>query len=163
LLDAKREFISEWGNLGAAWNISRAMAEIHGLLLVTDTPVSTDDIMDLLKVSRGTVNANVRELMDWGLISKRRMPGDRREYFIAEKDIWKVATLVIAQRRRKELDPLVKLASDLKVDGKDKESKAFTDLLNQIKSFAEYSGKLAEIAVKSDRSWYFTLLCKIFK
>lgn len=160
LSEAKREFISRWGTLGSAWNVSRAMGEIYGFLLITDSPVSTDEVMAALKLSRGTVNSNMRELMDWGLVIKKRVPGDRREYFVAEKDFWKVAALVMAERRRKELDPLIKLTYELSVEGKDSETKAFTDLIKQIRTVAEQADKTAEIGIKLG---IFALLRKIFK
>jgi len=120
----------------------------------------TDEVMAALKLSRGTVNSNMRELMDWGLVIKKRVPGDRREYFVAEKDFWKVAALVMAERRRKELDPLIKLTYELSVEGKDSETKAFIDMIKQIRTVAEQAEKTAEIGIKLG---IFALLRKIFK
>ncbi len=68
--EAKRKFTERWGTLGSAWGISRTMAQVHALLLVSSTALSTEDIMDQLQISRGNVNLNVRALMDWGLVRK---------------------------------------------------------------------------------------------
>ncbi len=46
--------------------INRTMAQIHALLLVSPDPLSQDDIMEQLSVSRGNVNMNIRDLIDWG-------------------------------------------------------------------------------------------------
>lgn len=45
--------------------------------------------------------------MDWRLIYKKRIQGERKEYFVAEKDIWEVAIRIIKERRRKEVDPAI--------------------------------------------------------
>jgi len=88
LADAKNQFIASWGAFGTHWGINRTMAQVHALLLVSADPLSQDDIMEQLSVSRGNANMNIRELIDWGLVDRVIIPGERREYFSAEKDIW---------------------------------------------------------------------------
>ncbi len=65
---AKQEFINSWGVLGTQWGISRTMAQIHALLLVTPDPIHAEAIMEQLQISRGNANMNLRDLMDWGLV-----------------------------------------------------------------------------------------------
>src|ERR1700761_2541867 len=106
LAEAKQQFIQSWGVLGSQWGINRTMAQVHALLLVASKPLSTDDIMSELSISRGNTNMNVRDLLDWGLVEKVIVQGDRKEYFNAEKDIWKVATRIMYQRKKRDLDPM---------------------------------------------------------
>ncbi len=94
LAEAKQQFISSWGAFGTHWGINRTMASIHALLLVSPDPLSQDDIMEQLNISRGNVNMNIRDLIDWGLVERILLQGERREYFSAEKDIWKVDTQI---------------------------------------------------------------------
>ena len=91
LPEARQQFIHSWGVLGSQWGINRTMAQVHSLLLVASKPLSTDEVMEQLSISRGNANMNVRELIDWGLVQKVIVPGERKEFFTAEKDIWKVA------------------------------------------------------------------------
>ena len=63
------------------------MAQVHALLLVSTKPLSADDIMETLQISRGNVNMNVRALIDWGIVSKEFVMGERKEFFVADKDI----------------------------------------------------------------------------
>ncbi|MEO8860195.1 MAG: MarR family transcriptional regulator, partial [Ginsengibacter sp.] len=102
LSDAKQQFISSWGAFGTHWGINRTMAQIHALLLVSFDPITQDDIMEQLTISRGNVNMNIRDLIGWGLVDRVIITGERKEYFTAEKDIWKVATQIIKERKKRE-------------------------------------------------------------
>lgn len=166
LEEAKQQFIQSWGVFGTQWGINRTMAQIHALLLVAPEPMSADDIMRELKISRGNTNMNVRDLIDWGIVEKILKPGERREYFWAEKDIWKVAMRITQERKRRELDPMIKALEQLKdVDGdkKDEEVRAFTDTIGQIQKFAKQAEKGLEGLVKVDEHWFTGTLLKLFK
>ena len=105
LADAKSQFIASWGAFGTHWGINRTMAQIHALLLVSAEPINQDDIMAQLNISRGNVNMNIRELIDWGLVDRILLPGERKEHFSAEKDIWKVAVQIVKERKKREKNP----------------------------------------------------------
>ena len=81
---ARHAFIRRWGEMGATWGISRTMAEVHALLFITGEPLCTDDIMAQLQVSRGNASMNLRQLVNWGLIRRTHLRGDRKEYFVSD-------------------------------------------------------------------------------
>ena len=83
LKKAKKQFIQTWARLGAEWGINRTMAQVHALLLATEKSLTTDNVMEELKISRGNANTNLRELMNWNLIYRETVPGERKEYFRA--------------------------------------------------------------------------------
>ena len=85
--EAKKRFIQAWGTMGANWGINKAMAQIHALLLVATEPLSADQIMQELKMSRGNVNMNLRALMDWGIVAKHLKTGEQKKYFTTNKNI----------------------------------------------------------------------------
>jgi DNA-binding transcriptional regulator GbsR (MarR family) len=166
LAEAKQQFISSWGAFGTHWGINRTMAQIHALLLVSPDPLSQDDIMEQLNVSRGNANMNIRELIDWGLVDRIIIPGERKEYFSAEKDIWKVATQIVKERKKRELNPMLKLLEQLEnVEGdkKDKNVKQFTDTVNGIRRFGNQADKMLDALVKADENWFVGNLMKLFK
>jgi len=166
LADAKLQFIASWGAFGTHWGINRTMAQVHALLLVSAESLSQDDLMEQLNISRGNANMNIRELIDWGLVDRVIVPGERKEYFTAEKDIWKIARLIIKERKKRELDPMLKLLNQLKeVDGdkKDKNIKQFVDTVTGIKRFGEQADKMLDVMVKADESWFVGSLMKFFK
>ncbi len=158
---AKTEFIQVWGALGANWGINKAMAQIHALLLATENPITTEDIMEHLQVSRSNANLNIRALLDWGLIYKKHVAGDRREYFVAEKDIWDVAVKIMKERRKKEVEPIVReLKSLAKFEATTFEEKNFKNLLEDVN---DLSGKLlaiGDLVEKADKSRFFKWIVK---
>src|SRR5678815_2858085 len=105
LSEARDEFVTQWGAIGSAWGINRTMAQIHALLITVPTPLSTDEIMADLKISRGNAHGNLRELVSWGLVKSVIRKGERKEFFEAEKDVWKMFCIIIRERRRREMRP----------------------------------------------------------
>ncbi len=166
LTEAKAQFISSWGAFGSHWGINRTMAQVHALLMISPEPLSQDDVMEQLNISRGNVNMNMRDLIDWGLVDRVIIPGERKEYFTAEKDIWKVARLIVKERKKRELDPMLKLLDQLEnVEGdkKDKNIKQFTDTVSSIKRFGQQADKMLDVLVKADENWFVGSLMKFFK
>jgi DNA-binding transcriptional regulator GbsR (MarR family) len=166
LIDARQQFISSWGAFATHWGINRTMAQIHALLLVSPDPLTQDDIMAGLSLSRGNVNMNIRELVDWGLVDRILLPGERKDFFSAEKDIWKVATQIIKERKKRELEPMMKLLAqleDVEGDKKDKEVKQFTETISGIKNFSKQADRMLDIMVKADENWFVGSLLKFFK
>ncbi len=104
---AVARFVHGWGSLAHAWGIPRSMGEIHALLFISAEPMCTDDIMDRLHLSRGGANTNLRALEEWRLVRRLHKPGDRKDYFAAEGDSWTVLWTLVAERKRREVDPLL--------------------------------------------------------
>jgi len=166
LAEAKNQFIQAWGTLGSKWGINRTMAQLHALLFVSPEALSTEEMMEELNISRGNVNMNIRELMDWGLVEKMHKPGDRKEYFWAEKDIWKVAKQVAKERKKRELEPIMKVleqVSEVEGDKKDKNVKAFLEGIYGIKRMANNADKTLDTMVKAEENWFFGGILKLFK
>ncbi|MFQ5489310.1 MAG: GbsR/MarR family transcriptional regulator [Phycisphaerae bacterium] len=143
-LQASRDlFIRRWGEMGANWGISRTMAEIHALLFVSAQPLCTDDVMDQLQVSRGNASINLRQLVNWGLIFRVHLPGDRKEYFRCETDVWQMFETITRERRRREVEPIIEtiercqamVRDEVKGRGKAKRSEV-----------AEFNRRLQEMA-----------------
>lgn len=159
--EAQEKFIAAWGAFGTQWGINRTMAQIHALLLISDEDLSADDIMARLNISRGNVNMNVRELMSWGIVHKVLKLGERKEFFSAEKDIYKTAVLIMKERRKRELLPVLELLSDLgseKIEGEGGED--FKARLKEINTFGEQTNKMLDKLLRADEHWFTSSLMK---
>ncbi len=164
--EAKKQFIAAWGSFGSNWGINRTMAQIHALLLISHEPLSADDVMEQLAISRGNVNMNIRELIDWTLVNRLIITGERKEFFTAEKDIWKVARIIVKERKKRELEPMLKfLESVSEVEGNknDKAIKTFTEAIENIKKFSQQADKTLDTIIKADENWFVGTLLKLFK
>jgi DNA-binding transcriptional regulator GbsR (MarR family) len=100
-------FIRRWGEMGQTWGINRTQAEIHAFLYITATPQCTDDVMERLNISRGNASMSLRALCDWGIVRRLHKRGERREYFESLSDVWEMFSIIIAERKRREMDPVL--------------------------------------------------------
>ncbi len=162
LQEAHSEFISAWGSLGSSWGVNRTMAQIHALLLISIEPLSTEDIMEKLNISRGNVNMNVRMLIDWGLVDKRLITGERKEFFIAGKEVWAMAKQVARERKKRELEPLQRTLYKVQLDQvKTKEEKEFKALIDDLSQFADSADGLLGKFINSKKNWIFKVAAKL--
>lgn len=100
------QFVKLWGDMASAWGINKTMSQIHALLYAESNPLDTDHIMDKLDISRGNANMNLRRLLDWELIHKVQFKGDRKDYYSAETDVWKIVSTIIRERQQQEIAPI---------------------------------------------------------
>ena len=107
LEEVEDRFVDLWDNMSSLWGISPTMARIHGLLYITGAALSMDDIMARLAISRGNVSMNLSKLVEWALVRRVHKRGDRRDYYESLSDVWEMFTLVAAQRKRREIDPIL--------------------------------------------------------
>src|SRR5499425_3037289 len=107
LQEVEDQFVDLWRTMSSLWGISPTMAQIHGLLYITGSALSMDDIMSRLAISRGNVSMNLSKLVEWGLVRRVYKRGDRRDYYESLSDVWEMFTLVAAQRKRREIDPIL--------------------------------------------------------
>jgi DNA-binding transcriptional regulator GbsR (MarR family) len=164
--EAKKQFIQTWGTLGSEWGINRSMAQVHALLLIAPKPLTTEDVMEELSISRGNANTNLRDLINWTLVSKELVPGDRKEYFIAEKDIWEIARRIAKERKRREIEPVLKVLGQLnEFEGtkSNLDHKAFTETVGNLTDFVGKMDKSVDVMLKADESWFFSTLLKLLK
>lgn len=107
LHEAQEQFILEWGRMSSSWGINRTMAQILALLFTASQPMTVDEIMERLRISRGNASMSLRDLMDWGIVRRFRRPGERRDTYISESDPWIMFAKVVRERKRREVDPTV--------------------------------------------------------
>jgi DNA-binding transcriptional regulator GbsR (MarR family) len=164
LKEAREQFIQAWGAFGSAWGINRSMAQVHALLLIAHEPLSTEDVMEQLNISRGNANMNLRTLIDWGLVQKVLKSGERREFFSAEKDVWQIATRITKERKKRELEPLVKLLNELEdIPGSTPEAKSFRKMTHDLHDLTTRLDKLLEHSTRRDVQWFVKAATTLLK
>lgn len=109
-------FILHWGEMGTNWGVNRSVAQIHALLYLSDRPINAEDISDTLKLARSNVSTALKELQSYGIVRRQHVPGDRRDHFVAETDLWELLMRISAERKRREIDPTIALLAQLKDD-----------------------------------------------
>ncbi|OED44222.1 transcriptional regulator [Flavobacteriaceae bacterium (ex Bugula neritina AB1)] len=163
--EAKEKFISTWGALGTLWGINKAMAQIHALLWVSPEPLSMEDIMQELHISRGNTSMNLRQLMDWGIVFKESKPGERKEYFVSEKDVQELARQVAKERSRREIKPVIKVLKEVSRIENDGTAKT-EELIKQTKALYELADNADTMMTKivnQESNWITKTLMKLIK
>jgi DNA-binding transcriptional regulator GbsR (MarR family) len=110
--DAKA-FILHWGEMGTQWGVNRSVAQVHALLYLSNRPLPADDIVDQLKLARSNVSTALKELQGYGIVRRVHVEGDRRDHFVAETDLWDMLMRIVAERKRREIDPTIALLGEL--------------------------------------------------
>lgn len=145
----REDFIAQWGVMGSQWGINRTMAQIHALLMTAVEPMSTDEVMAALDVSRGNAHTNLKELVNWGLLRIVTKKGERREFFEAEKDIWEMFRRITRERKRRELDPALAVLTRCKEETaglKSAEAQAFHNQMAELEEFVAFASKMSDRA-----------------
>jgi DNA-binding transcriptional regulator GbsR (MarR family) len=152
--EGKQKFIEAWGRLAGSWSIPPAMAQMHALLLIAPEPLTADQVRDQLDVSTGNVSMNLRALMEWGLVHREQRPAERKDVYIAEKDMWTVVRQIIIHRKKKELEPMLQVLDELAcVEENCLQSEHFCDVIRDIRTFSHKANQTLETMIKADPNW----------
>ena len=107
LTPVMQRYIVHWGEMGSRWGLNRSVAQMHALLYLSPQPLHADEIAETLGVARSNVSVGLKELLAWNLVQVTQNLGDRRDFFVAQRDPWEVVRIIIEGRKRRELDPTV--------------------------------------------------------
>lgn len=160
----KQKFIESWGQMAGDWGINKTMAQVHALLMIAPEPLCADQVMEQLDCCRGNVNMNLRALVEWELAHKTQVAGDRKEYFVAEKDMWKVVRQIIIHRKKKELEPMIKVLDEVSnVEPSCPASRAFSETVRELKVFSSKANRTLETLVNADSGWFTNIFLKMVR
>jgi len=164
LEEAKLKYIHTWGSLATSWGINKTMAQVHALLLVSTKPLSAEDIMEILQISRGNVNMNVRALIDWGIVQKEFVVGERKEFFAANKDMWELFKQITKERKRREIEPVLKILAELQeLEDSSDEAQEFKKVLGDLSKVTTTVNNILDKAIKADEHWLLSNFTKVLK
>ncbi len=107
LSPAVQKFILHWGEMGTRWGVNRTVAQVHALLFLSPKPLNAEEISKTLSVARSNVSTSLRELMGWRIVRVAPAFGDRRQHFESMKDPWEMFSVILEERKKRELDPTV--------------------------------------------------------
>ena len=165
LEEARDEFVSQWGIMGAQWGINRTMAQIHALLMTAPDLMSTDEVMETLEISRGNAHTNLKDLVSWGLIRIVTKKGERKEFFEAEKDVWEIFRRVARERKRREIEPALETLRNCKAASegmKSPEGRAFHEQMDQLEDFVSFASRMGDRVASMQHGKAIKLAMKFF-
>jgi len=117
LTPLQQEFVLHFGEMGSRWGINRTVGQIYALLFLSREPLNAETITDALGVSRSNTSMGLKELQSWGLVHLRHFQGDRRDYFTTPEDLWEIVRILVAERKKREIDPTLTKLRELEMSG----------------------------------------------
>jgi DNA-binding transcriptional regulator GbsR (MarR family) len=141
-----RQFVEHWGMMARAWGINPTMGELFALLYITGTDWTADELRSWLHVSRGNVSMNLRELLAWGVVRKLHRPGERRELYRAEADVWTLFRRILKERKRRELDPTLTVLD--RIFRLSETEPALQDLKSRVEPLRQFFGLIDGLAIR---------------
>lgn len=121
-----RKFVTHWGELGTRWGISRTVAQVHALLYMSEKPLNAEEICETLEFARSNVSTALKELQGWGIVRMVHLQGDRRDHFESMKDVFEMFRVISMERKRREIDPTLKLLREAADEMGKTKGEAFT-------------------------------------
>ncbi len=91
------------GRLMEFWGFKRNMGRIWAVLYLSVEPRSAEDLRETLKLSSGAVSMTLSELLRWGVVRKVWVQGERKDFYTAEVQLWRMISRVFSERERSEI------------------------------------------------------------
>lgn len=88
------------GDVIEHWGFRKALGRAWTLLYLADDALGAADLGERLQMSAGAVSMTLTELQRWGVVRRVWKPGERREFYEAETDFWKMISRVVHERER---------------------------------------------------------------
>ncbi|NRB35401.1 MAG: GbsR/MarR family transcriptional regulator [Rhodobacteraceae bacterium] len=117
LSNTQQEFVLHFGEMGSRWGINRTVGQIYALLFICKKPLNAEEITSALHISRSNTSMGLKELQAWQLVRLKRRPGDRRDYFTTPDDLWEIVRTLVAERKKREIDPTLSKLRELEMHG----------------------------------------------
>jgi DNA-binding transcriptional regulator GbsR (MarR family) len=112
LLQAREHFLQGVSRISEFWGFPKAMGAIFGALYLSPQPLSLDDLVEQVAVTKGSVSTNVRALERLGMVHRHIRVGERKDFYVAETDFWKIVKGILRERERSEFDQSLRMVSE---------------------------------------------------
>jgi DNA-binding transcriptional regulator GbsR (MarR family) len=104
LAETRQSFIENLSRISQFWGYPRAMGALYGALYLSPSPLSLDDLIPIVGVTKGAISTNIRALEQLGMVHKQVRSGDRKDYYLADTDFWKITKTILERRQKPEFD-----------------------------------------------------------
>ncbi len=159
------------GRLARFFGFSEVMGRLYGTLLLSPEPMSLDDLAGGLKISKGSVSMNMRDLERWGMATEVWMRGERKKYYRAESDLWQMIRNVLNSRERREVQMAIRVLSESvaklqtasdELSPEDRElAEYYLERIAELQSFFQFAQMALETVLGKEETLEFEAVTKI--
>ncbi len=112
LLQAREHFVQGLSRISQFWGFPKAMGAIYAVLYLSPDPLSLDEIVAQVSVTKGAVSTNIRALARLGMVHPHVRIGERKDYYRAETDFWKMVRGILKEREKTEFDQAIRTVDE---------------------------------------------------
>lgn len=140
---ARENFIQGVSRIANFWGFPKAMGAIFGAVYLSPNAITLDEIVDQVGVSKGAVSTNIRNLERLGIVHRQVKLGDRKDYYTAETDFWKIVKGILREREKNEFDLAIRsvgesldiIKKEPLIDGDQETAAFYTQRMESLKNF----------------------------
>lgn len=103
-VQAERLVAEAIGQLIEFWGFRGVLGRIWAVLYLSEKPLASAELCERLSISTGAASMSLNELERWGVVRRHRPPGERKDFFEAETDIWKMVSRVYRERELVQIE-----------------------------------------------------------
>jgi DNA-binding transcriptional regulator GbsR (MarR family) len=92
------------GALMELWGFRRQLGRVWAVLFLSDRPLAAPDLCERLQISTGLLSMSLAELRRWGVVRSVAVPGERKEHFEAETNVWRMVSRVLREREKRAVE-----------------------------------------------------------
>lgn len=144
----KQEFIEGLSQISRFWGFPKGMGAIFGVLYLSPSPLSLDEIVQQTGLTKGAVSTEVRALARMGLVHRSTKLADRKDYYEAETDFYKSIRSILKERQNTEFERAVgsvkETLAKLEAGTTNAEERAF--LIERVRALQEFFDAIDSLA-----------------
>jgi DNA-binding transcriptional regulator GbsR (MarR family) len=100
-------------------------------------------------------------LQGWGVVRVVHVMGDRRDHFDATHDVWEMFSIIVDERKKREIDPTLAVLRECVAETEDKETRKrikellsfFEEMTSLYEEFRKMPGGALRQALKIRGQW----------
>jgi DNA-binding transcriptional regulator GbsR (MarR family) len=128
------------GALMELWGFRRQLGRVWAVLFLSDRPLAAPELCDRLQISTGLLSMSLAELRHWGVVRSVDVPGERKDHFEAETNVWRMVARVLREREKTAVEGALATFERALVEVRS----ALADVDPAVKSAARFKSKRLE-------------------
>jgi DNA-binding transcriptional regulator GbsR (MarR family) len=112
LENTRQHFIQGLSSISQFWGYPKAMGAIYAVLYLSPEPLSLGEIAAQSGISKGAASTNLRALDRLKMVHKQVRIGERKDFYVAEIDFWKMIRNILQERQKSEFDYAIRTVGE---------------------------------------------------
>ena len=136
------------GALMELWGFRRQLGRVWAVLFLSDLPLAAPELCARLEISTGLLSMSLAELRRWGVVRPVEVPGDRKEHYEPETNVWRLVARVLREREQRAVEGALSAFERALHDAR----AALADVDPAVKAAARFKARRLEVLVDLSRA-----------